>query len=278
MQISGQQQRSKSYSVKDDKMDITGRIIHCLYLEDEPVSQETYTDLIELAWESQNTGIHLKLDLVESPEKAMHELRANPRKYGLFIVDLLFGPKGQDDRGLMAIEVAKQVNPKMAVLAFSITDKLELAEKAKSKGADDFYSKLQLTAKGPSLVTLGATLVRIVSKSQPELLPITPIKPETYQDNLQLAAVIEGIGPDIVSRLVAMVVQGSFKEIKPFFVRSGLSGASVIRVDCSLEVDEQSPYVIQSLLLKVSRDQKQISSELSKLSAVKEFPSGTFIR
>jgi hypothetical protein len=258
-------------------METISQIIHCLYLEDEPASQETYRELIELAWESQNTGIHLKLDLVESPEKAIHELRANPQKYGLFIADLLFGPTGQDDRGLMAIEVAKQVNSKIAVLAFSITDKNTLAETAKSKGADDFYSKLLLTGKGPSLASLGATLVRLVSKKQPELIPITPIKQETYQGDLQLAAVIEVIGPEVVSRLVAKVVQSPCAEIRPFFVRAGLSGASVIRVDCSLEVDDQNPYVVQSLLLKISRDEKQISSELSKIAALREFPSGSFI-
>lgn len=258
-------------------MKSTTQIIHCLYLEDDPESRETYKDLIELAWESQKTTIHLNVHVVPSPDKAVQELRLNPQKYGLFIADLLFGPKGQDDRGLVAIEAAKQVNPEIAVLAFSVTDKFPLVNKAKAKGADEFFSKLELAEESEAIISLGATMVRILSKSQPELIPFTPIKEESYKNDLQLAAVMEGIGPDIVSRLAAKILGKECEEVIPFFVRSGLSGAYVIRLDCRLAVDEQCPYLVESLLLKLSRDEKLISSELSKIEDIRAFPTGTFI-
>jgi CheY-like chemotaxis protein len=255
-------------------MDLSGESIQCLYLEDDPGDRATYPKIIKRAWEAQNKGVPFAVTGVATHDEAIKIITENPGNYQLFVADLVFGPKKDQQRlGMLAIAEAHQADPNLAILAFSYLDDNEVRATAIAKGADDFYSKQWLIKQEPQKETLGAMIVRILEKPD----TITPILEESYIRDLPLTAVLETIDKDTVSRLVFKILGQRCRKIEPFFVRSGLSGAFVIRLDCTLDNDDKNPDRVRKLLMKASRDERQIRSELSKGDDVKAFPVGTFI-
>jgi CheY-like chemotaxis protein len=244
--------------------------IQCLYLEDNPQDRDSYKDLIELAWRKHSPHITIKITTVDSTDKAIRELQSNPGKYHLLIADLLFGPN-DEERGVIAIEAARQLDSDIAILAFSMGDKYQLAETAKAKGADDFYLKTSMTKREAPGEDLGAKLVRILTKHGREPIAATPIPPHLYRKNLPLAAIIETVTPLNISNLVFKILGKPCKTVTPFFVKPGLSGAFVLGVECDLEAETERPSDLRNLLLKISKDVAQLRSEFSKREQAKAF-------
>ena len=84
--------------------------VECLYLEDNPQDRASYTELIRILWNKHSPNIPIRITPVESTDEAIKQIRENPGKFHLLIADLLFGSQ-DDKKGLIAIQVARQLDP-----------------------------------------------------------------------------------------------------------------------------------------------------------------------
>jgi len=251
--------------------------VRCLYFEDDPNQRSRYTEWIERAWNKLKTGIPITIIPSESPEAAINQLRQAPIKFHLFVADILVGTGDTAQAlGLSAITYAREDNHNLAIVALSMGNG-GFEQRALNAGANEYVSK-QYLIDNPRENLLGEKILKALRDCGHEP---TSSKPETLlfdEDDFPLNSLIETIGKDNVVNFTVRILNQTCGEIRPSFIRAGLSGASVLKVDCAYEITESGIKRQEhpSILLKISPNSESLSNETSK--DISEFPEGLFIR
>jgi len=224
-------------------------------------------------------NIEIQVDPFSEVEEVEKKLDGQAKDYHLFVSDLIQETKtGKSNMGEYLIAQARRNNAEMGIVAFT-QGGVEDREGALAAGADNvFFKSMLLKPLGnENLKKFGKILKEAVEKRQKKLLT-RPIDFVFDKYDIRLNAVIQTIGPDNIKALVADMKpttatpdqsgrEGSHNRLlkaEAFFLRSGLSGATVLRLLCHYEVPEGSPEDKRGILLKVSRDHGSLKDELAK--------------
>lgn len=251
--------------------------IRCLYVEDKPAHQARYSRSIEIAWKGRGMRVPLEVIPVSSPEEAL--VRLNESEFQLMVVDILYRERKEElPLGLQLIAKVRQEEKwkhSLAILAISWEN--QWYTDAIKSGADEFLQKQILDRDAPG-ETLGKTLVEILRSKGHD--PVASEAAEVTLDNsdLRLVLLVEWVGRRTLLGLATKIVNKDIKSMEAGFVRSGLSGAAVLRLDCDLEVEVGAAPDGRRMLLKLARDQHLLADELTKLGKAKaRFPSSLFV-
>jgi CheY-like chemotaxis protein len=245
-----------------------------LYLDDNADHLTKYSRWFTRAWESLRTAAPLEIHPYSNPEQAMTQLRAS--HWDLFVADLLFGRK--EAHGLECISEARVDNLSLPIIALSIGNG-GYEQKSRDAGADEYISKAYLAEPRPPEHTreyLAEKLLSALRKHGRESALIDLSVLRMNEDDVYLVSVVDGIGRAEAVNCTVQLVGRNCTEIRPQFVRSGLSGAAVLRVDCDVEVNSGQVSDSRSLLLKFSSNRQQLLDELSK--DLSRFPDELFVK
>jgi len=261
--------------------------LKCLFWDDEKSNIGLYKWWIEQAWVGNNTDIEIDVDEYSDISDVVKILEEQPQKYHLFISDLIMETEKETlNQGELLILQARQKNPDISIVALTQGDD-EDCDGAIKAGADKVFlkSKLRRSRSAEELKNFGKTLLEVVQKHRKDLFT-SPICFVFDKYNVRLNAVINSIGVDNIKALVVdmqsptpikensgqVVLRKRLFKVEAFFLRSGLSGAVVLRLSCYYEVAEGSPEDKRGILLKVSRDVDSLKEELVKrLDATRYF-------
>lgn len=252
--------------------------LRCLYVDDTPAHQARYARSIEIAWLGQGMSIPIEIVTVASPEEALKRLQES--EFSLLIVDVLYKEnKEQLPLGLHLINTVRQDRrwkDNLAIIALSIEG--QWYKDAMNNGADEFLPKQFIDNRDARWETLGETLVAVLKKRGHDPVFADSIEVVFDQADIRVIWLIEWIGKKTIGTLSAKLLKASLSRVGVGFVRSGLSGAAVLRLDCSLKVEEGAVPDERKILLKTGRDRKALSDELEKLEKVRSrFPSSIFV-
>ncbi|MCI0559703.1 MAG: phosphotransferase [Nitrososphaera sp.] len=243
--------------------------VSCLYWDDNQGDLERFKRYIERAWSENTTDVEIAVKPVSNVSEAQEILELDHSSYELFIADIVEGEAEGINTGLSLISLASSKSKALAIIALSIADRLR--QDAIERGADEFVSKTRIFATG-SLEFLGKSLLSCLRKHGHDPCPTESTILQYDKDSLALTALIQTIGEENVKSLALKMLKTSCRQMDAFFVRSGLSGASVLRLDCDGAGN------ILSILLKISRDEDQLKVELQRRDeAMKFFPPGRFV-
>jgi CheY-like chemotaxis protein len=247
-------------------------LIRCLYFDDRELELNRIAGWLERGWEKLKNGAAIEVTKAETIEKAEQELKSG--SYDLLVADLLVG-REKNKLGLTLIAHARDDYPRLAIVALSVNT--ALAEDARNAGADEFASK-EYATDHPRENYLGDKLRDALRKYQREPASSSLDILKFDKTNLPLAALIETVERKNVINLANLATAHTCTVISAFFIRSGLSGASVIKVDCDYEAADGPLKRTEStsLLLKISRIRDSLLAELKK--ELTGFPEGTFVR
>lgn len=243
--------------------------VRCLYLEDNPVDQKRYALWIEDDWKHFHPDVPIVVTIAPTLEESISQLDTNA--YDLFVADIFLGDKTFD--GLRAISRARKSSPDIGIVSLS-TGSPGLDDKCRNAGADECVTKAFI-AENPELHDLGRKIVAALDKhgKVPHATPTARFIADA--SNLELGALVDVIGKTVIIGLVDQITKTRSTEICAFFVRPGLSGASVLRVDCDIEVQDPEPPRRMNLLVKLSRFPQSLRLELDKDKS--QFPEGLFV-
>jgi CheY-like chemotaxis protein len=245
-----------------------------LYLDDKPDHLTKYSRWLTRAWESLRTAAPLEIHPYSNPEQAMTQLRAS--QWDLFVADLLFGKK--EPRGLECISEARADNSNLPIVALSIGNG-GYEQKSRDAGADEYISKAYLAESRPPEQTreyLADKLLSALRKHGRESALIDLSVLRMNEDDVHLVSVVDVIGRAEVVNCTVQLVGRNCAEIRPQYVRSGLSGAAVLRVDCAVDVTPGHVADSKSLLVKFASNRQQLLDELSK--DLSRFPDELFVK
>jgi hypothetical protein len=246
--------------------------IKCLFWDDEENNIGLYKRFIEQSWSTTNSNIKIQIDSFFAREKVEEILDSQAKQYHLFVSDLIIETEtGPSNLGEHLIAQARKNNPDMGIVALTQGDH-EDREGALTAGADEVFFKSTIRKAGgtENLKKLGKTLKGAVEKRQKGLFT-RQINFHYDRSNIKLNAVIQTIGPDNIKTLVADMrpttqagLHNRLREVEAFFLRSGLSGATVLMLQCDHEVPVDSSPDKRGILLKVSRDYDSLLEERAK--------------
>lgn len=249
--------------------------VRCLFWDDEDEQdRKRYEGWLRRAWDRLGTGVPIEVRSFQSPEEVSREISSNIDKYDLFVADIYYGPEEDDPRGLHLISEAR-ANGSLAIVALT---RGEDEKDARNAGADEFVSKLVISRRDYDLSNLGSVLLTALRKRGYEPLPTEKIKLIVDSDDLPLGAVMETLGRENLVSLVLKILRPRMCSVMSVgFIRPGLSGAIVLRIECELEVEQGKAPEGRSLLIKASRDRSQLDAEVMRRRDVETFPSGLFV-
>jgi hypothetical protein len=249
-------------------------VIRCLYFDDNPQELDRYAKWIRRAWDKLRIGVPIEVETAISTEEVEKKLREADGAIDLFVTDLLVGKKNEP-LGLPTLKNAKEDYPLLAIVVLSVAD--TAIERDALKVANAFVPK-SFYARGDPENALGRALLGALRDcgKEPISSELEILKFEA--DDLPLSSVVETIGRANLISLTTQAIEHTCTAIRPIFVRSGLSGASVIRVDCDyMLIDgEVKRSESRSLLLKISYTPHNLIAELKK--DISDFPEELFIR
>lgn len=252
------------------------RELRCLFFDDDSKERTQCKEWIKYAWNKLQTHVPIKVTDTDSTEKAIKILQEAKKKLHLFVVDILVGTgKSKYPLGLSAITRAREDDRHLGIVALSIGNGV-YGQKARDAGADEFISKRYImeNLKGN---LFGKIMLNALIKHGHEPVASDLETLKLNYDDLQLMALIDTIDRKNIINFAVRILKKPCKEIKPTYIRSGLSGASILRVDCNLIISEgdirgSEP---RSLLLKMSKDRFSLTNELSRDTS--SFPGNLFI-
>jgi len=244
-------------------------LVYCLLLEDEPGDRDMFKNWLEDAWNTLNTGVAFNVVTVADPDDAYSKLSTG--QFHILIADIMLG---KHPLGLRAIERARTYSSKLAIIALSITEPPVL-EKAKKSGADQAISKRTLYEKVMSLTELGGELLKVLRQHGFEPTPAYKHILGYDEGDYLLVSLLDEVGRGNVCNFCRSFAKAEVEKIRLTYVRSGLSGASVLKVIINVAVPKGSPPQTLNLLLKISKDQESLHRELEK--DITNFPPRLFI-
>lgn len=233
--------------------------VSCLYVEDETAHQARFALAIETAWTRLRPKIPIDISFANSPEEALPKLRSGT--FNLLIVDVLFKADKVEKipRGLHLItRVRQEFGQGIAIVALSADG--NYSEDAKIAKADAFLPKRFIDSRDANYERLGAVLLEVLQKGE-EPLPLEEIEWALAEGDVRLRWLVEHVGRGTIAGLASKIIGQPLKRINVGFVRSGLSGAAVLRLNCEAEVGERSVPRRDSILLKVSRERALLAKE-----------------
>jgi hypothetical protein len=236
------------------------REVKCLFADNSDVDRARYRREIAAAWKELDTGVPIIIDEVTSPEDARLKLESSG-PYQIFVVDILYGLKDDDALGIQLIKDAS-ADVNLVVIALS-NGSLDDETEAKEAGVYEFIPK-KLFAKASARKRLGNAMFLGLRSKGHDPVPTESVPLRYDIRNLQLKAVVESIKEDNITALVLKLLKKPIRELDVSFVTSGLSGASVLRVDCGLRGDQDEVPDARKILLKVARDKELLMGEFLK--------------
>jgi CheY-like chemotaxis protein len=245
-----------------------------LYLDDNPDDLARFPRWVERAWNQLISFVPLKVDPVGSLPEALEKLRT--LKYRVFLTDISFGPRqNAQPLGLDAIVDARIVDKDLAIVAISIAD-AKYEQRSREVGADGYVSK-QYLLDNPEHPLLAQRLLEALRAHghEPLLAPPGVIDQTAIRKDFRLSALVETVGKNNVANFAIRALKQQCSYILPTFVRSGYSGAAVLKIDCTTSEAHPHPSGHKSLLLKMSRDSDLLALEMSK--DMSRFPSELFV-
>jgi hypothetical protein len=245
--------------------------LRCLHLEHEEKDLKRFGHYLTLAWDKLKTGVKLEITPVGTTEEALDIIRTRSGDFHLLVADILFPTEG-DPEGLHVLAAARDV-PSLAVMALSSGDVM-IAQQVQDLGVK-FVSKLVTLTKDETLNGLGTAMLEVLRAKGYDPYAHRPSVVDYDRDNLPLAAVVERIGEEVIGAVARKILGDSYNEIKVAYVRAGLSGAAVMRADCSLDQPGQARKR-RKLLLKFSRDRGMLNQEYERREEAASFPTGLF--
>jgi CheY-like chemotaxis protein len=248
--------------------------LRCLYLEDNEEHAKRFQAWIERAWNKLEKNVPIEITPLVSPDDVATKLQEAKEPFHLLIADILIGKtRDAEPLGLTAIAQAREAFPNLAIIALTVGGK-GLEHKTIEAGADDYISKPYLTG-NPTSPILGDKILSALRKHGQE--PMRSDVKTFFADekDIQLGALIETIGKETILDLIRRLTKHDMSKVTATFIRAGLSGAAVLRVDCEVVVPEGNPPQKQQLLLKMSPSISDLSIEVNK--NVSMFPDGIFV-
>lgn len=242
------------------------RKVSCLYVEDDPAHQARFALAIETAWTRLKPRIPIDISLADSPEEALLKLRSGT--FNLLVVDVLFkADKGkQIPRGIHLItRVRQEFGQGIAIIALSADG--SYSEEARIAKADGFLPKQFIDSRDTNYERLSAVLSEVLQKGE-EPLPLEEIELALLESDVRLRWLVEHVGRATIAGLASKIIGQPLKRIDVGFVRSGLSGAAVLRLNCEAEVGERSVPHRESILLKMSRDKSLLANEAANAGKI----------
>lgn len=94
--------------------------------------------------------------------------------------------------------------------------------------------------------------------------------------NAALTSLIEAVREEHVVNLVSKILGDGCLALRLFHIRSGLSGAAALGVECTVEPSQRKRTKKHSLVLKLSRERGLIEGECRKRRETAYFPNGLF--
>jgi hypothetical protein len=237
------------------------RELKCLFAENLEVDRTRFRGEIERAWERLDTGVSISIDEVSSPEEVTAKLSQHGDQYHLLFVDILYGDKDDDPRGIQIIIDASAFS-KLGIIALSNGTRDDEKE-AIEAGAHAFIPK-QLFGKAAARGILQKAMLQVLHDKGHDPVPTESLTLTYQKTPIALKAVIETIKPENVISLAYKLLKRRFSKVEAKFVTAGLSGAFVLRVDCYLEAEAGKTPEIRKLLLKMSRDREMLVREYSR--------------
>ena len=241
--------------------------LRCLYFDDEPKVRERYAGWIKRAWDNLNEGVPIEVHTAASTDEAEKKLKEAKGTFDMFLTDLLVG-KTNEDLGLRAIsnakeDYAKEGYPPLAIIALSVGDP-KLAQEALEAGAHEFMPKRLMNNSKEN--HLGKRMLSALRKCGREPATSSPDVLAIDEMDFPQASVIETVERKNVINFANRAVKHRCSAIRPTFIRAGLSGAAVLRIDCDFELGDvkHKRSESRSLLLKMSRTQDSLAAELRK--------------
>jgi CheY-like chemotaxis protein len=250
--------------------------LNCLYLDDDAAQRERFKEWITREWDQLEIYVPIQVATVATPEEARTALRSNPNYYQLFVADILFkvpGKKEQEQLGLPAIAAARDAYSSLAIVALSIGNG-GLEESAREAGADRYVSKAYLI-RNPRCKRLIKAITEALTLRGHEQTEAHSDMLEIDETNLPLVSLADTVGRTNILTFTSRLLARQLKNAKGNFVKSGLSGAAVIKIDCNLVTTTGAPPEARSLLLKISRDSGALSAELAQDTT--KFPESLFV-
>ena len=173
----------------------------------------------------------------------------------------------------MCIREARADNRALAIIALSIGNG-GIEQKAIDAGADEYVSKQYLATS--TWEYLGKKLLAALREHDREPLMVAANVLALDLDDFELAATVEVVGRSTIVNCTTRAIRRRCTKIVPYYVRSGLSGAPVLRVDCQLETSESQAPEERSLILKLSTDENSLTNEVGR--DLSSFPDELFVR
>lgn len=249
--------------------------VRCLYVDDNDADRLMIPHRLERAWALEYGFVALKVQAVDYDE-GVELQRSGPTVFPLVVWDIMFpDKKGKpSDRGLAEIE--KAVEAGHAVIAISdhpdqLTtamylheDRVAVVDKGKSAYSD------------PGLTYLAANIRRAIEAAGISLQPDEPVDVRYDPDDLRLDELVKRVGMLTIAGLLVRLIPDTVENVSLGFVKSGLSGASVIACDCG--VHDTTGDSKRQVLLKVTRDKALLRSELARRVQLAAFPGALLPR
>jgi hypothetical protein len=250
-------------------------------MDDDVDSHLQNVSWIERDWNELETHVPITVDPVATPQQAEQAFKQNPERYQLFVADIYFPVPEmaeQQPLGLMAITavrtLARHMNQHVAIVAISQGNG-SLGMDVKKAGADAFVS-LRWVARNPAEYALGPAILESLRDNGFEPFSASEDALQIDDRCLPLASLVEEVGRGNILNCASRLISRQIKRAVATHIRGGLSGASVVNLECDLEPKPEGPPEAVSLLLKISKDRLALSRQV-KLDA-ETFLPGVLIR
>jgi CheY-like chemotaxis protein len=251
--------------------------LKCLYLEDDKDDLREWKGWIKDSWDEMETHVPIVIDTIDSPEDVAPKLTDAKEAYHLLIADVFIAKKNQkttNPLGLRATKQAREKHPNIAIIALTV-GAVGMEETAILEGKADKYITKTYLRTHPTSKRLGEAILEALRMHGHEPTPLKPDTLAVVEPSLPLETLLNTIGRDNILNFCHRIIKRPLKEVKVWYMRAGLSGASVLRADCEILVEVGHAPEYRKLLLKISRDQTGLVNELEK--DINMFPDSLFV-
>lgn len=254
---------------------MSGNLLRVLYFENHEGTSHNQKANFKVAWDKLQTGVGIEIITAGTVSECLDLLRNG--KFNLLIADLLGPPEegdGEDEPvGLDLIRLTRQASELggegIGILAYSRAAELE--EKAKKFGADVFLNKAEIRGSDPEFKKLQGAFREALGRSSFDESLVGNPTVFVEEGDLSATATCESIGRENFEDILGKLFDGRARSVTVSAVRSGLSGADVVRT--VVEFKPQANGVAggrKNFLVKLSRSHGQMVRERDGLKLARD--------
>jgi CheY-like chemotaxis protein len=258
---------------------MSGAELKCLLVDNDPFWQSQYNTLIAEGWQREFPFVSVEVVVASGLDQAIHLITEHPDDFDLGVVDILLDDDDEEPLGLAVIRKLREHNEgpsehKTAIIGISFDS--DWVNKAEAAGAHEWVGKGWLMDQPLGSADFGMKMRGAFEKAGIDPLRADGIKASWSEDDLSLAATVHTIGEATLLKLALRLLREKIERVEISPVRAGLSGASVLRMRCSIPRGTDKGPRQRDLLVKVSRDPLALRREREVAQLTQDFPGGLF--